>query len=64
MSDMPMLDRGRFTIAQRRRAEALILVKTLWPVLDAVTTLRMADWLVHGAASSTRVVPLQRTGSD
>lgn len=42
--------RDRFTPAQRRRAEALILVHALWPILAPSTVLEVAQWVYRGEA--------------
>lgn len=44
-------DLTRFTDAQRRRAEALSLVRFLWPVVDPLTAHKLALWLTTGRRS-------------
>jgi len=40
--------RDRFGVAQRRRAEALILVRILWPHVSAETARHIAAWVIVG----------------
>ncbi len=40
--------RDRFTPAQRRRADALVVVNSLFPDLNAVIATRVATWICTG----------------
>lgn len=46
-TDFPFY-RDRFTPAQRRRVEALIVVKRLWPFLDSAAAVQVAMWVISG----------------
>jgi hypothetical protein len=53
MSETPtQFNRERLTDAQRRRAEALILVKRLFPFTDAKTATLIAVWITSGRWSA------------
>lgn len=47
MSDLSCY-RDRFNVSQRRRAEALILVRILYPTAMPFAALRLAQWLATG----------------
>lgn len=48
--EKPAFYRDRFTPAQRRRTEALILVKRLWPHATEETSRTVASWIIRGEA--------------
>lgn len=52
MSDdgLPPFYRDHYNQSQRRRAEALLLVKHLWPHLSPDVTLNVAQWVYRGEA--------------
>lgn len=51
MSDLTCY-RDRFTASQRRRAEALILVRILYPAAVPSLALRLARWVAEGGDSA------------
>jgi hypothetical protein len=36
------------TVTQQRRANALILVRFLWPTIDSGEAVRRANWIISG----------------
>lgn len=53
-SDTPAFYRDRLNVSQRRRAETLILVKTLWDHIQPADAQKVAEWVYSGQA---KVVP-------